>query len=369
MPYSFLATAAFGLEGIVSNELKRLGYSAKAEQGCARFTGELANGFRANLCLRTADRVLLLLDEKPVLSFEELFQFVSSLPWENYLDRSSRIHVSGKCVRSQLMSVRDCQSIVKKAIVERLKKRLRVDRLPETGPRVPIEIALYRDQARLTIDMSGDALNRRGYRTWNGEAPLRETLAAALLDVSPWRTRMPLYDPCCGTGTILIEAAIKAAARPAGIDRSFVCEEFPFMKDVPMAAIRQAERDKIPTERSFSITGSDIDPEALELCRRHIHQAGFDGQITVQQQDLRTLQVPGEPGVFLCNPPYGERLGDKREAEALYREMGLLLKRHPGWMLCAITSDFAFERCFGRRATHKRRLYNGRLECEFYIFE
>ncbi|MFR5855668.1 MAG: THUMP domain-containing class I SAM-dependent RNA methyltransferase [Lachnospiraceae bacterium] len=329
MPYSFLATAAFGLEGIVSNELKRLGYSAKAEQGCARFTGELADGFRANLCLRTADRVLLLLDEKPVLSFEELFQFVSSLPWENYLDRSSRIHVSGKCVRSQLMSVRDCQSIVKKAIVERLKKRLRVDRLPETGPRVPIEIALYRDQARLTIDMSGDALNRRGYRTWNGEAPLRETLAAALLDVSPWRTRMPLYDPCCGTGTILIEAAIKAAARPAGIDRSFVCEEFPFMKDVPMAAIRQAERDKIPADRSFSITGSDIDPEALELCRRHIHQAGFDGQITVQQQDLRTLQVPGEPGVFLCNPPYGERLGDKREAEALYREMGLLLEASP----------------------------------------
>ncbi len=369
MPYSFLATAAFGLEGIVSNELKRLGYSAKAEQGCARFTGELADGFRANLCLRTADRVLLLLDEKPVLSFEELFQFVSSLPWENYLDRSSRIHVSGKCVRSQLMSVRDCQSIVKKAIVERLKKRLRVDRLPETGPRVPIEIALYRDQARLTIDMSGDALNRRGYRTWNGEAPLRETLAAALLDVSPWRTRMPLYDPCCGTGTILIEAAIKAAARPAGIDRSFVCEEFPFMKDVPMAAIRQAEREKIPTERSFSIAGSDIDPEALELCRRHIHQAGFDGQISVRQQDLRTLQVPGEPGVFLCNPPYGERLGDKREAEALYREMGLLLKRHPSWKLCAITSDFAFERCFGRRATHKRRLYNGRLECEFYIFE
>lgn len=369
MPYSFLATAAFGLEGIVSNELKRLGYSAKAEQGCARFTGELADGFRANLCLRTADRVLLLLDEKPVLSFEELFQFVSSLPWENYLDRSSRIHVSGKCVRSQLMSVRDCQSIVKKAIVERLKKRLRVDRLPETGPRVPIEIALYRDQARLTIDMSGDALNRRGYRTWNGEAPLRETLAAALLDVSPWRTRMPLYDPCCGTGTILIEAAIKAAARPAGIDRSFVCEEFPFMKDVPMAAIRQAERDKIPTERSFSIAGSDIDPETLELCRRHIHQAGFDGQISVRQQDLRTLQVPDEPGVFLCNPPYGERLGDKREAEALYREMGLLLKRHPDWKLCAITSDFAFERCFGRRATHKRRLYNGRLECEFYIFE
>lgn len=176
-------------------------------------------------------------------------------------------------------------------------------------------------------------------------------------------------DPCCGTGTILIEAAIKATARPAGIDRSFVCEDFPFMKAVPMAAIRQAEREKVPEDCPFSISGSDIDPEALELCRRHIHQAGFDGQISVCRQDLRTLQVPGEPGVFLCNPPYGERLGDKREAEALYREMGLLLKRHPGWKLCAITSDFAFERCFGRRATHKRRLYNGRLECEFCIFE
>lgn len=180
---------------------------------------------------------------------------------------------------------------------------------------------------------------------------------------------MPLYDPCCGTGTILIEAAIKATARPAGIDRSFVCEDFPFMKAVPMVAIRQAEREKMPEGCPFSISGSDIDPEALELCRRHIHQAGFDGQISVCRQDLRTLQVPGEPGVFLCNPPYGERLGDKREAEALYREMGLLLKRHPGWKLCAITSDFAFERCFGRRATHKRRLYNGRLECEFCIFE
>lgn len=368
MIYTFLATAAFGLEGVVANELKRMGYAAKAEPGCARFQGSLEDGFRANLCLRTADRVLLFLGEREVRSFDELFQFASSVPWEKYMDRSNAIPVSGKCVRSQLMSVRDCQAIVKKAIVVRLLSRLPARELPENGPRCPVDVSVSKDRARLTIDMSGEALNRRGYRTWNGEAPLRETLAAALLDVSPWRARVPLYDPCCGTGTLLIEAAIKACSRPAGLNRSFVCEKFSFMDAERLEAIRREEREKLDPEVSFSISGSDIDPEALKLCKRHIHQAGFEGSVRVSRQDLRTLNVPGEPGVFLCNPPYGERLGDRNEAEALYREMGLLLKRHPGWRLCAITSDFAFERFFGRRATQKRRLYNGRLECEFYIF-
>lgn len=368
MTYSFLATAAFGLEGVVANELRRMGFEAKAEQGCARFTGDMNDAFRAQLLLRTADRVLLLLDEREVYTFEELFTFVSGIPWENFLSRDGMIHVTGKCVRSQLMSVRDCQSITKKAIVNRLMKKLHVDRLPEKGTRYPVDVSLYRDKARLTLDMSGDALNKRGYRTWNGEAPIRETLAAALVDLSPWRSRMPLYDPCCGTGTLLIEAAIKACGRPAGLNRSFICEDFCFMNPKELAAIREAERDKLTDEPSFVISGSDIDENALTLARKHIRQAGFQQQIRVSQQDLRTLNVPGEPGVFLCNPPYGERLGDKKDAQALYREMGLLLKRHPGWRMAVITSDFAFERCFGRRAAQKRRLYNGRLECEFYIF-
>lgn len=368
MNHTFLATAAFGLEGIVASELRRLGFDAKAEQGCARFTADMAGAFRAQLNLRTADRVLLLLDEREVYTFEELFTFVSTIPWEKYIPRDGMIHVSGKCVRSQLMSVRDCQSITKKAIVDRLMKRLHVDRLSEKGSRYPVDVSIYKDTARLTLDMSGDALNKRGYRTWNGEAPIRETLAAALLDISPWRTRMPLYDPCCGTGTILIEAAIKASARPAGINRRFICEDFAFLDPGELRAIREAERDKMPPECSFTISGSDVDPSALELAKRHVKQAGFGGSIQLSRQDLRTLNVPGEPGVFLCNPPYGERLSDRKNAQELYREMGLLLKRHPGWRLCAITSDFAFERCFGRRATQKRRLYNGRLECEFYIF-
>lgn len=368
MEYSFLATAAFGLEGVVANELKRMGISAKAEQGCARFTGTLTDAYRANLCLRTADRVLMCLAERETVTFEDLFQLVGSIAWEKLLPRDAMIHVSGKCVRSRLMSVRDCQAVSKKAVVERMLRTMRLDRLPETGARYPIEIAIVRDQARITLDMSGDALNRRGYRTWNGEAPLRETLAAALVDISPWRTRMPLYDPCCGTGTLMIEAAIKATARPAGLNRSFACEQFAFMPQSELATVRAAAQSTMHEDEPFHIGGGDVDPEALKLCNRHIEQAGFEGRIKPVLQDLRGLTLEGEPGVFLANPPYGERLGDREQARALYKELGNLLRRHAGWRMGVITSDFAFERCFGRRAEQKRRLYNGRLECEFCVF-
>jgi len=366
MNHTFLATAAFGLEGVAANELKRMGIAARAEQGGARFEGSFADAYRANLHLRTADRVLCCLKEAEALTFDQLFRLVESIPWENLLPRDASIHVSGKCVRSRLMSVRDCQAIAKKAIVTRLQQKLRLNRLPETGAEYPIEVAVVKDVARITLDMSGEALNRRGYRTWNGEAPLRETLAAALVDLSPWRPGMRLYDPC--TGTLLIEAAIKASQRPAGVNRSFACEKFSFMPRDAMADLKAEARLTAARESTFTISGSDIDPEALVLADRHIKQAGFEGRITVSQQDLRTLQLDGEPGLFLCNPPYGERLGDQQQARALYREMGLLLKRHPGWKMAVITSDSAFERNFGRRADKKRRLYNGRLECEFCIF-
>ena len=368
MTRTFLATAAFGLEGVVANELKRMGIPAKAEVGGARFEGSWVDAYRANLYLRTADRVLCCLKEAEVFTFDQLFRLVESIPWEKLLPRDAAIHVSGKCVRSKLMSVRDCQAIAKKAIVNRMQQKLHLNRLPETGAEYPIEVAIVKDMARITLDMSGEALNRRGYRTWNGEAPLRETLAAALVDLSPWRPGMRLYDPCCGTGTLMIETAIKATQRPAGMNRSFACEQFSFMPKDAMADLKAEARLKAANEVDFRIAGSDIDPEALILCNRHIKQAGFEGRIQVMQQDLRTLQLDGEPGLFLCNPPYGERLGDQLEARALYKEMGLLLKRHPGWKMAIITSDSAFERNFGRRADKKRRLYNGRLECEFCIF-
>ncbi len=368
MEYTFLATAAFGLEGVAANELKRMNIAAKAENGGARFEGALEDAFRANLFLRTADRVLMVLAERRVSTFEDLFQLVGSIAWERLLPRDAKINVSGKCVRSQLMSVRDCQAVSKKAIVNRMMQKLRLGRLPETGTAFPIDVAVVNDMARITLDFSGDALNRRGYRTWNGEAPLRETLAAALVDLSPWRKNMPLYDPTCGTGTLLIEAAIKATDRPAGLNRSFACENYPFMPKEQMTLIRREAENSYDAQKPFAIGGSDIDPEALTLCQRHIRQAGFEGRIHTARQDLRTLQVEGDSGVFLLNPPYGERLSDRDGARALYKEMGLMLKRHPGWKLAAITADPAFERSFGRRADKKRRLYNGRLECEFYIY-
>ena len=368
MPYSFLATAAFGLEGIVSNELKRLGYSAKAEQGCARFTGELADGFRANLCLRTADRVLLLLDEKPVLSFEDLFQFVSSLPWENYLDRSSRIHVSGKCVRSQLMSVRDCQSIVKKAIVERLKKRLRVDLLPETGPRVPIEIALYRDQARLTIDMSGDALNRRGYRTWNGEAPLRETLAAALVTLSRYRGRDPFCDPFCGSGTIPIEAALIAKNRAPGLDRRFDSQRWAFLPAEAWMNAADEAQDK-EFHGQYDIWGGDIDPRAVDIARDNARKAGVDDCVRFEVADAAKFRRDSRYGQLVTNPPYGERLMERQEAEELYRMLGRVWRTLPeGWRTLVLSSHTEFERAFGRPADKRRKLYNGMIKCDVFFY-
>lgn len=368
MEYTFLATAAFGLEGVAANELKRMGLAAKAENGGARFAASLADAYRANLWLRTADRVLMVLAEREVFTFEDLFQLAGGIAWEKLLPRDAAIHVSGKCVRSRLMSVRDCQAVGKKAIVQRLMKGLNTARLPETRAQFPIEIAVVNDRARVTLDMSGEALNRRGYRTWNGEAPLRETLAAALVDICPWREGMPLYDPCCGTGTLMIEAAFKATQRAPGLTRSFACEAYPFMPAERMRALRQQAGEAYRQEAPLMIGGSDIDPEALRLCQRHIAQAGLAGRIRTRQADLRNVTLEGEPGVFLLNPPYGERLSDREGARALYRELGALSRRHPGWKLCAITADPGFERAFGRRADKKRRLYNGRLECEFFIY-
>lgn len=366
--YEWIATAAFGLEGVVARELERLNIPAKAENGGARFTASLEDAMRANLWLRCADRVLLVMGRFEARSFEELFEGVKALPWEEFIGRTTRFPVSGKCARSQLMSVRDCQAITKKAIVERLKSKYRVDWLEETDETVAIDVTLHGDIAQLTLDASGVALNRRGYRTWNGEAPLRETLAAALVSLSPWRPGMRLHDPMCGTGTLMIEAAMRMANRAPGLTREFAIESW---RDMPLDAfrtIREEAHAAFNPDLIEGISGSDIDPEAVELANRHLKQAGLSGKVSFSIGDARECRIDGERGAFLCNPPYGERLSDRKECEELYREMGMLLRRHPGFTLSAITSHPGFERCFGRRADKKRRFYNGRLECEFMTF-
>ena len=364
----FFATAAFGLEGLVKRELQRMGIEAKGEQGGVRFAADPARAFSANLWLRTADRVLLIVGEGPALSFEDLFQLVLSLPWEDYLPRNARFPVSGKCARSQLMSVRDCQAITKKAIVERLKKHYKAQWFDESGPEYPIDVSIHGDLARLTIDTSGDALNKRGYRTWNGEAPLRETLAAALVMLSPWQKGMPLHDPCCGTGTPLIEAAYIRSHRAPGLTRSFACEKWPWFPRNELISIRQEAESRFDPAAIGPISGSDIDPEAIRLSKRHLQQAGLAGRITVYQRDLRELDLACHEPLFLLNPPYGERLSDKKACEKLYRDLRNLRDRHAGSRMAVITAHTGFERCFGQRAQQKRRLYNGRLECEFMIF-
>lgn len=366
--FEWIATAAFGLEGIVARELDRLHIPAKAENGGARFTATLEDAMRANLWLRCADRVLLVMGRFEARSFEELFEGVRALPWEGFIGRNTRFPVSGKCARSQLMSVRDCQAITKKAIAERLKSCYRVDWLEETEETVAIDVALHGDIAQLTLDASGVALNRRGYRTWNGEAPLRETLAAALVSLSPWRPGMVLHDPMCGTGTLMIEAAMRMANRAPGLTRAFAIESWSGMPVQAFAALREEAHSAFDPDRVEGISGSDISSEAVDLANRHLMQVGLSGRIAFTVGDMRACQLSAERGAFLCNPPYGERLSDRKACEALYREMGLLLRRHPDFTLSAITSHPGFERCFGRRADKKRRFYNGRLECEFMIF-
>ena len=366
---NLLATAAFGLEGVAAAELKRLGFAGvRAENGGARFEGDLLEAFRANLLLSTADRVQIILSEAPCRTFEELFQQVRAIPWEEWLSRDARMHVSGSCARSALMSVRDCQAIAKKAIIERLKETTRAGFFPETGAEYPILVRLHGDVARIALDTSGDALNRRGYRTWNGEAPLRETLAAALVELSPWRPGWRLHDPCCGTGTLLVEAAFRQTNRAPGLNRAFVCEGFRGFPTEEASDLRQKAREAYRPDSLSGISGSDIDPEALVLARRHLRQAGFGEEIPLTRTPLEELTLADERGVFLCNPPYGERMSDRKACARLYGEMRKLQQRHPGWTLCAITSDPGFERAFGRRADRKRRLYNGRLECEFMTF-
>jgi len=363
----FMATAAFGLEGLVAGELKRMGLPASAVNGGAMFEGSFEDAMRANLYLRTADRVLLVVGTFEAHTFEELFEGVAALPWEQYLTRDCRFPVSGNCARSQLMSVSDCQAITKKAIVRRLQEKYHVSWFEESGVTIPISVTLHANQARLTIDTSGQALNRRGYRTWNGEAPLRETLAAALVDLSPWRGNLPLADPFCGTGTLLIEAAFKMSHRAPGLTRTFAMEQFPYLAP-GFPRLREAAQAEFDPSLIEGISGSDIDPEAIALAKRHIVQAGLGGRIQVRVANMRDFHPQDRYGVCLSNPPYGERLSDRKACETLYRELGRLMAANPGWSLSAISSHPQFERCLGRRADKKRRFYNGRLECEFMTF-
>lgn len=371
----WIASAAFGMEGMTGRDLKRMGMQnvRVLDVGGATFEGDYLDAFRANLWLRTCDRIMRVMAQFEARSFEELFQGVKKIEWEKLLPEDARFPIRAKCVKSQLMSPSDVQKIAKRAMVERMKAAYGADWFSETGALFQIDISIRDDVVTVCVDASGEPLSKRGYRTWNGEAPLRETLAAALVLQSGWHPWQPLYDPCCGTGTILIEAAFIAASRAPGLTRRFAMESWPAVtyEFEKFEAVRREAREKFEEglKRPIRIAGSDISPEAIELAKRHLRQAGLAGRIELQVKDLRDVTLAGEPGVFIANPPYGERLDSARAAHAIARQLGLLQRRNPGWTLCTFSADMGFEREYGRRATRRRRYYNGRIECEYRIFE
>lgn len=373
MHMKWLASAAFGMEGITGKDLKRLGAGNVNVMsiGGATFEGDLEIAMKANLWLRTADHVHLIAAEFSATTFDELYEGIKAISWPDYLGRNTAFPIRAHCVKSTLMSPSDCQKIAKKAIADRLGMYYGLTTLPETGETVQIDVNIRDDIAVISLDASGEPLSKRGYRTWNGEAPLRETLAAALVLNSSWHPWQPLYDPCCGTGTLLIEAAFIALNRAPGLRRAFAMESWGFADKERLDLVRREAQSKYDecAVRSIDIAGSDIDPEAIELAKRHVKQAGLGQRIELNVADMRDITLKGTPGAIIANPPYGERIGDRRVAHAVARQLGELSRRCPGWNVYAFSADMGFEREFGRRATRRRRFYNGKIECEYHMFE
>lgn len=363
---TLMATCPQGLESVVSYEVKKLGYEElPGETGKVLFSGDTAAICRANLWLRTADRVVIRMGQFAATTFEELFEQTKALPWADWIPADGAFPVNGKSHKSQLSSVPACQSIVKKAVVESMKARYGNEWFPETGPKYTIEVSLLKDVATITLDTTGPSLHKRGYRKLTVAAPIKETLAAALVLLARWYWDRPLYDPVCGTGTIPLEAALIGHNVAPGLRREFPSERWPVIGEGAWKAARTEARDLAEFGRKLEIVGSDIDPEAIALAGHHARAAGLARSVTFRQAPLDAVRPEGEYGFVIANPPYGERIGEEREVERLYRQFGVLAKSLPTWGFYVLTAHQGFERFFGRRAEKKRKLYNGRIECQY----
>ncbi len=366
---TFAIPCLFGLEGLVGDELRRLELSdVRVENGRVLCRGGLEDIPRLNIGLRCGERVLVELASGPVHSFEALYQLAAGAPWEELIPRDGQFPVKGYALDSQLHSVPDCQRIVKKAAAARLGRVYGLERLPETGAQYQLQFAILRDQCSLYIDTSGAGLHKRGYRAVGVEAPLRETLAAAMVILSRYRGKDPFRDPFCGSGTIAIEAALIAKNRAPGLDRSFDAQRWGC---VPAKAWLDAAGEAMDREFNgvYDIWGGDIDPKAVRIARENAAKAGVEDIVRFDQADMRDLRCQGEYGQLVTNPPYGERLLEKREAEELYRAFGRVYRDiPPKWRVLVLTSHPEFEKAFARRADKKRKLYNGMIPCELYMF-
>ncbi|RKD33935.1 THUMP domain-containing class I SAM-dependent RNA methyltransferase [Thermohalobacter berrensis] len=364
-----IATSTFGLEAVVKREVQALGYNhIKVENGKVTFKADESAIPKANLWLRSADRVLLKMGEFKALSFEELFEKTKALPWDEWITEDGEFTVTGKSIKSKLYSVPDCQSIVKKAVVEKLKTKYNREWFEETGPKFTIQVSLLKDIATLTIDTSGVGLHKRGYRVDQVEAPLKETLASAMVQLSYWNKDRLLLDPFCGSGTIAIEAAMIGKNIAPGLNRSFASEEWPRVGKKLWKEARVEAFESIDQDVRLNIIASDIDSKAIEIAKENAFEAGVDDCIKFKNMDVLDMKVKEKYGVIICNPPYGERLGERKEVQELYRRVGKKFKKLDTWSIYVLTSNEKFEKLYGKRADRKRKLYNGRIKVDYYQY-
>lgn len=367
--YTIIATSTFGLESVVAGELRRLGYNdLTIENGKVTFSGDPEDIARCNIWLRTADRILIKAADFEARDFEELFQGARCVRWGDLIPLDGRMHVAGRSVSSKLFSVKDCQSIVKKAVIEAMKGRYGIEQFPETGPLYKIEIAIRKDVATLTVDTTGHGLHKRGYREETGEAPLRENLAAALVLLSRWRPDRVLADPFCGSGTIPIEAAMIGKNIAPGLKRSFSSESWPQIPQLLWDRVRREARNRI-NGLQFRVLASDNDFKVLKKARENAGNAGVGDLIAFQKLSFEEFRSRKKYGFIICNPPYGERMGDKEAIEKLYKKMGEGFSKLDTWSFFILSAHPGFQAFFGKRAAKNRKLYNGGIKCYLYEYQ
>jgi putative N6-adenine-specific DNA methylase len=364
-----IATTTFGLETVTKRELIGLGVEdINVENGKVSFMGTLRDIPRANLWLRTAERVLVKMGEFKAVTFDDLFEKTKALPWEKWIPEEGNFIVEGKSVKSQLYSISDSQRIVEKAVVERLKTKYPVEWFKKSGPRYRIEVSLLKDIATLTIDTSGEGLHKRGYRDRAGDAPIKETLAAAMVMLSYWNKDRVLLDPFCGSGTILIEAAMIGKNIAPGLDRKFDAENWDMIPKEYWSEEKIEAMRKIDHDTTLHLLGADTDKRSILRARDNAANVGLEDDIAFFMKDMRDVDLQEEYGVVITNPPYGERMGEKEDVEQLYRDFGKKFMDHPTWSVYAITSNENFEGLYGKKADRKRKLYNGRIKVDYYQF-
>ena len=366
--YEYSVPSLFGLEGIAGDELRRLDLeNVRVENGRVLFSGDQRAMAKANVCLRTGERVLLVLADFPAKTFEELFQGVYRTRLEDFIPRDGSFPVKGHCLNSQLMSVPDCQAIVKKAASKRLGEKYGVSWLPETGAKYQLQFSIMSDRVQLYLDTTGPGLHKRGYRAVGNDAPLRETLAAAMVTLTRYRGRDFVWDPFCGSGTIPIEAALIARNIAPGKNRRFAAETFAWADAQIWTDVRTEAKDR-EYHGNYRILGSDNDPKCISLAMANARKAGVGDVIQFKDGDATKMSLPSDSGILICNPPYGQRMMEQQSAQRLYAALGRHLKYADGWSKFIITSEPEFEHYFGRRATKKRKLYNGMIKCDYYMY-